>query len=344
MSDRRLTLFDVLCLGVNAIVGSGIYAFPGLLAAALGPASFLTFGLCGAIAAVIGLCFAEASGMFERSGGPYLYARAAFGGPLAGDLLACAIGWTCWAAAVLSWAAVARAIPPYLGQLWAPLGAGLAAPSAILISLLLGAINLFGVRPGAITTDLLTLAKLAPLVVLVGAALIIGPRWPHGPFAPAGLAPLPAAAFTAFFAFQGFEVVPVPAGETAHPRRNAPIAVLGSLLLATLLYMLVQWTAVASTPTVAGSSQPLAEMGRALLGGPGARLVSSAAVISMLGFWRWPGRATSSRSLPTASFPRCWRAVTRAGRRLTSPSSSPPSSPPCSSCSSTSPAWSTSRC
>jgi basic amino acid/polyamine antiporter, APA family len=281
---RQLSLFDVLCLGVNAIVGSGIYAFPGLLASSLGPASFLAFGLCGLIAAIIGLCFAEASGMFERSGGPYLYARAAFGGPLVGDLLAYAIGWTCWAAAVLSWAAVARAIPPYLGQLWAPLGSSLAGPSAVLISLLLGAINLLGVRPGAITTDLLTLAKLAPLAILVGAALFVGPRWPAGPIAPAGLGPLPAAAFTAFFAFQGFEVVPVPAGETAHPRRNAPIAVLTSLLVATLLYMLVQWTAVASTPTVAGSSQPLAEMGRSLLGSVGARLVSSAAVISMLGF------------------------------------------------------------
>ena len=69
--QRVLSLFDVLCLGVNAIVGSGIYAFPGLLAARLGPASFLAFGLCGLIAAVIGLCFAEAAGMFERSGGPY---------------------------------------------------------------------------------------------------------------------------------------------------------------------------------------------------------------------------------------------------------------------------------
>jgi amino acid transporter len=275
---RVLSLFDVLCLGVNAIVGSGIYAFPGQLAALLGPAAFLAFGLCGVIATLVGLCFAEAAGMFDRSGGPYVYARAAFGGPT-GYL----VGWACWAAALLSWAAVARAIPPYLGQLWPALGQGLPATTiAAALVLVLGAVNFVGVRPGALTTDLLTVAKLLPLFVLVVAGLFR--RTVRGPFAPHGLRRLPRAAFSAFFAFQGFEVVPVPAGETANPRRDAPIAVLGSLLGSTLLYMAVQHVAGATTPSLAGAKQPLAEMGRALLGALGSEMVAVAAVISMLGF------------------------------------------------------------
>jgi amino acid transporter len=277
-----LSLFDVLCLGVNAIVGSGIYAFPGLLAGLLGPASFLAFALCGAIAAVIGLCFAEAAGRFDRSGGPYLYARAALGGPI-GFL----VGWSCWCAAILSWAAVARAIPPYLAPLAPELGRGLAATViAAAIVIALGAINVLGLRPGAVTTDLLTVAKLVPLCVLVGAGLARGRVWPAGRFAPHGLRALPRAAFKAFFAFQGFEVVPVPAGETADPRRNAPIAVLGSLAGATLLYMAVQWIATASTPAelLADAKQPLAVIGRALLGEAGGLLVAVAGVVSMLGF------------------------------------------------------------
>jgi basic amino acid/polyamine antiporter, APA family len=279
VSGRTLTLFDVLCLGVNAIVGSGIYAFPGQLAGLLGPASFLAFGLCGLIAALIGLCFAEAAARFDRSGGPYVYARAAFGA-VPGYL----IGWTCWAAALLSWAAVARAIPPYLGQLWPAAGEGwgstLAATGIVFV---LGGINFFGIRPGALTTDVLTIAKLLPLFVLVGAGLLRrgGPR---GPFAPHGLSKLPRAAFKAFFAFQGFEVVPVPAGETANPRRNAPLAVLGSLAGSTILYMVIQHVAVATTPTLADATQPLAEMGRVLLGAVGSEMVAAAAVISMLGF------------------------------------------------------------
>jgi len=279
-STSRLSLFDVLCLGVNAIVGSGIYMFPGNLAALLGPASFLAFGLAGLIAALIGLCFAEAAGMFERSGGPYVYAESAFG-----SAVGYWIGWTCWVAALFSWAAVASGIAPYLGQLWPAVASG--APAKLLALVIIGSlsvVNLYGARPGAIATDIMTVVKLLPLGVLVVMGLVRGPRRPSGAFAPHGLRPLPRAAFTTFFAFQGFEVVPVPAGETANPRRNAPLAVLGSLVGSTVLYMLVQWVAVTTTPSLAGSKQPLAAMGSALLGGAGSQMVSAAAVISMLGF------------------------------------------------------------
>jgi basic amino acid/polyamine antiporter, APA family len=277
---RQLSLFDVVCLGVNAIVGAGIYVFPGSLAMLLGPVSFFAFGLCGVVAALVGLCFAEAAGMFDRSGGPYLYARAALG-----QSVGYLVGWTCWVAAVLSWAAVARAIPPYLSRLWPAMDhSSLELAVPILIVVTLGGVNVLGLKPGAILTDFLTVAKLLPLLLLVGLGTVRQRRSLITPLAPHGLGSLPKAAFSVFFAYQGFEVVPVPAGETAHPRRNAPAAVLGSLGISTLLYMLIQWMAVATTPGLAGSDQPLAEMGLVLLGQLGASLVAIAAVISMLGF------------------------------------------------------------
>lgn len=278
-AKHSLSGFDVLCLGVNAIVGSGIYAFPGMLARELGPASILAFAVCGVMSVLVGLCFAEAAGMFERSGGPYLYAESAFG-PLVGYL----VGWSCWVAAVMSWAAVVRAIPPYLGRILPALSDGLGA-TALAASLCvgLGLINFRGVKPGAYTTDILTAAKLVPLLALVAAGFL-SPLPERGPFAPHGLEPLPPAALAAFFAFQGFEVVPVPAGETQNPRRAVPVAVLGSICGATLLYIAVQWTATTSTPGLAGSKQPLSLMGEHLLGTFGGHMVAAAAVISMLGF------------------------------------------------------------
>jgi len=279
-SSKQLSLFDVLCLGTNAIVGSGIYLFPGTLAGQLGPASPLAFGLCGVLCCVIGLCFVEAAGMFRRSGGPYVYAEAAFG-PVIGYL----VGWTCWGAAVLSWAAVASAIPPYLGHLLpSSLSAMAALVVAVGITLTLGAINYVGVKPGAYTLDLLTVVKLIPLVVLLVLGLSSMDADRFVPMAPHGLSALPQAAYLAMFAFQGFEVVPVPAGETRNPQRNAPVALLGSLLVATMLYMGIQLAAVGSTPGLAGAEEPLALMGATLLGEAGARLVASAAVISMVGF------------------------------------------------------------
>jgi basic amino acid/polyamine antiporter, APA family len=275
-----LSLFDILCLGVNAIVGSGIYAFPGKLAAMLGPVSFLAFGLCGLVSSLIGLCFAEAASRFDRSGGPYIYAKASLG-----NLLGYLTGWTCWAAAILSWAAVARGLLPYLGHVFNVLAEAKAGLAAILaLTLLLGLLNILGIKPGAWATNIFTIAKLSPLLLLV----IVGPFFRRkeltSPIAPRGFSSLPRAAFMTFFAFQGFEVVPVPAGDTANPRRNAPIAVLGSLFASTLLYMAIQWIAVTTTPSLPHANQPLAEVGQALLGEWGGQLIAFGAMISMIGF------------------------------------------------------------
>jgi amino acid transporter len=280
MARGPLSLVDLLCLGVNAIVGSGIYAFPGLLAEMLGPASFLAFAACGLVSLFVALCFAETASMFERSGGPYVYADAAFGRGV-GYL----VGWTCWAAAVVSWAAVTRALLPYLGHLVASLRSRHASTAvAALLTIALGAVNYAGIKPGAYTADLLTVAKLLPLIVLAAGGLWTGEISRFRPFAPRGLSALPRATLLSFFAFQGFEVVPVPAAESTDPRRNVPIAVLGSLIGSTVFYMIIQVAAIASTPNLAGTMEPLAEMGTTIFGQLGGQLVSAAAVVSMLGF------------------------------------------------------------
>lgn len=277
---KQLTLFDLICLGVNAIVGSGIYAFPGQLAQLLGAASFVAFAACGVMSLIVGLCFAEAASGTARSGGPYVYAREAFGGTVG-----FAVGWSCWAAALLSWAAVANALVPYLGHLVPALGEGRFGTMAVMaVTLLLGAINYFGVKPGAYLTDFLTLAKLLPLVVLTVAGFSHYDSALVAASSAVDWSALPQASFLAFFAYQGFEVVPVPAGDSANPTRNAPLAVVGSVLGATLLYIAVQVAAVGSTPDLAGAKEPLALMGAAVLGAMGSKIVASAALISMLGF------------------------------------------------------------
>lgn len=85
---RSLTKLDLTCIGINLVVGSSIFLFPGQLAALLGPASALAFAMVGAMRIPVGRCFAKAATRFDRAGGAYLYARAAFG-PRAGF----AVGW-----------------------------------------------------------------------------------------------------------------------------------------------------------------------------------------------------------------------------------------------------------
>jgi amino acid transporter len=299
---RSLGLFSVLCIGVNAIVGSGIYRLPGRLGHHLGPASWIAFALVGVMLITVGLCFAEAAGMFEATGGPCVYAREAFGMPVGFG-----VGWMAWVTSVTSWGAVANAIPGYLAKFVPAVGEGGAPKMVVLVVIAgLGIINFIGVRPGAFTTNVFTVAKLVPLLVFVGAGLafvswhnvaLLPPTAAlHAPSENGNLsAALGAAMFAALFPLQGFESAPVPAGETTNPRRNVPIAVVGSLFGCTLFYVLIQLVAYGVHPEIATSAlgtkpaepwstRPLAEAAATFLGDKGGTFLALGAVISMVGY------------------------------------------------------------
>jgi len=203
---RLLTRFDLLCLGVNAVVGSSIFLFPGRLAGHLGAASPLAYALTAALLAPVALCFAEASSKHDRAGGPALYAQTEFG-PDCGF----AIGWLCWITMIVSWAAVANGIASYIP--WAAGRPGAGKAVACLAIAGFGALNWRGVRLGAWTTDFFTVAKLIPIALIALAGLRALPAWRPGAAPAAGWSgPISAACFLAYFAFQGFETVPVTAG------------------------------------------------------------------------------------------------------------------------------------
>src|SRR5207244_372365 len=141
--------------------------------------------------------------------------------------------------------------------------------------------------PGAWTSDALSIAKLLPLLALVGVGLFfVEPaRFAAAP-APspgehAGLLP---AAMAGLFACTGFEFIGVPAGETRDPARAVPLALLGSLGGAVLLYALVQVVAVGATPDLGGAHPALVATARAIAGGPGATVLIVGALVSTFGF------------------------------------------------------------
>jgi APA family basic amino acid/polyamine antiporter len=297
---RALGLFSVLCIGINAIVGSGIFRLPGRVAHYLDGGAWIAFGLVGLLLIAVGLCFAEMSGMFDASGGPYVYAREAFG-----KGTAFVIGWMAWVTMVLSWAAVANAVTGYAAEI-VPI-AGEPIPRRLIVAALIvvpGVLNYFGVKPGAYATNTFTIAKLVPL----GAFVIFG--LPHidwsnvsaTPPADAGFAALGSAMFAALFAVQGFEVAPVPAGETANPRRNVPIAVIGSLIGCAIFYVLIMIVAVGTAPEIASNApagaenpwsvRPLADAARHFWGPGGGTFMAVGMAISVSGFCIGSGLAT----------------------------------------------------
>jgi amino acid transporter len=278
--NRQLGLLDITCIGVNAIVGSSIFLFPGRLSAFLGPASILAFGLTGLLLISVGLCFAEASTRFDRTGGPYLYAREAFG-----DWTGFSIGWLAWVAQMFSWAAVANAIAVYLGYFDPSWGSQTAVKGlAALVVTTMGIINYRGVKLGAWTSDFFTAAKLIPLLLFILLGLPKMSAANFTPLAPNGWAPMGQACFLAYFAFQGFEYIPVPAGEARNPAKAVPIALIACLLISSVLYMSIQAVAVGVLPNLSTSERPLAEAAALVMGPAGAVLMVVGSVLSTTGY------------------------------------------------------------
>jgi APA family basic amino acid/polyamine antiporter len=283
---RRLGLLDCVAIGVNGIVGSGIYLLPGTMAARSGALSVLGLLACGVLCCLLSLCFAEAGSMFDRNGGPYLYARAAFG-----RVPGFAVGWLAFISSLLGFAAVSSGLGEAARQVgWEPLAAlaPWVTPAAIAI---FGLLNYLGVRAGATTVDALSLLKILPLVLLA----VLGIGWWRGEALAAVVGPAPAdsggwlkavaaSAFLSLFMMSGFEFAAVPAGEVREPERLVPRALVGSVLATTLLYAFLLLAALCAVPGLASSSEPLAALAGELLGAPGRWLLQAAALVSMLAF------------------------------------------------------------
>jgi basic amino acid/polyamine antiporter, APA family len=275
---RVLTEFDITCIGVNAIVGSGIYLFPGKLSASLGAGSIVAWIVTGALCLPLALSFAALGALEERTGGPVRYAELAFGRGAS-----FVVGWSAWVTSVVSWAAVASAVPGYLGVFAPSLEQGaLARAVAAAIVVSFAALNVVGAKPSARVTVALTIGKLVPLALFVMLGLLSLRAAAFEELPASGFGELPKMALITMFAYQGFEVVGVPAGEVKEPRRAVPRAVVLSMLATTLLYVLVQvvFVGVGGKPT----SAPLPDAARSFLGAGGAALLGAGGLVSMLGY------------------------------------------------------------
>jgi basic amino acid/polyamine antiporter, APA family len=271
---RELSLLDTVGIGINGIVGSGIYLLVAPLAKAGGGASVAGVLACGALCVLIALCFAEVGSMYDESGGPYVYARDAFGKPLG-----FAVGWLGMSVGVLGLAAVSSGFAGALARFW-PAASTARAPIACGIIILFGAINLKGVKAGGRASTSLSLLKIGPLILVALAGLRFVPHAAMS-FNLHGIAQ---AAFLSVFMMSGFEYAAVPAGEVKDAKRTVPIAVVGSIAGAATLYAVLQLVSLGALPDLANTAQPLPDVAARALGSWGATLLGLTALVSMLGF------------------------------------------------------------
>jgi len=276
---RAIRRWDLVALAINGIIGAGIFGVPSEIFRRIGAWSLFAFVACAAVVTLIILCFAEVSSRFTGTGGPYLYAREAFG-PIVGF----EVGWLLWVARLTAFAANSNLLVSYLGFLWPEAGSPVAR-AVIIGSIVLGlmTVNLAGVRNATLVGNLITVAKLVPLLLFVVAGLFFIVPEGYSLAVTPSFGEFSAAVLLLIYAFTGFEMATISAGETRDPRADLPRALLTAIGVVAVLYFLVQLVAIGTLPGLADSSRPLADAGSRFLGPIGGIIITAGAVISTLG-------------------------------------------------------------
>ncbi|MDX2061378.1 MAG: APC family permease, partial [Gemmatimonadales bacterium] len=263
---------------INVIIGSSIFVFPATVAAALGSAGILAYLVAALAMGLIALCFAESGSRVTTAGGAYAYVETAFG-PFA----AWVVGLLIYLGVQLIASAVVGSVfIRSLSVLIPAVGEG--APRVALLLAIFGgfaAINIRGgARLGAKVVEGVTIAKLAPLVILVAVGLVaFRPefvRWETIPPA----ADIGRMAMRLLYLFAGLEAVLAVSGELKNPSRTVPLGGLGGLGVATAIYLGVQFAAqgLLGPELPSHDKAPLADAAATVLGNPGRTLILLGAV------------------------------------------------------------------
>ena len=276
---RGIRRWDLVAITINGIIGAGIFGLPSKVYALIGTYSLLAFAACTIVVVLIILCFAEVSSRFEDTGGPYIYAQSALGPTVAFE-----VGWLIWLARLTAFGANCNLLVNYLTYFWPSANQpGFRATIIVGVVVVLTAINLIGIRQAAMVSNVFTIGKLIPILIFIAtglfflnpAAFEFGPAPSNGPFSQSVL--------LLVYAFTGFEMATIPAGEVRNPRKNLPHALLMAIAVVGFLYILIQVVCVGTLPELAQSQKPLADAGVRFLGVAGGAIISAGAVISITG-------------------------------------------------------------
>lgn len=262
---RTLGPWNLVALGIGAIIGAGLFSLTGIAAAEnAGPAVTLSFVLAAVGCAFAGLCYAEFASMIPIAGSAYAYSYATMG-----ELMAWIIGWdlvleyAVGAATVgISWSGYFVSLlhgwdinlpPQLIASPWQPvklptgeLVHGIINLPAALIVLLVSLVLIRGTQESAILNAILVILKIAVVLVFIaiGYSYINPTNYtpyipePTGIFGEFGYTGILKGAAVVFFAFIGFDAVSTAAQEAKNPQRDMPIGIIGSLIVCTILYVL----------------------------------------------------------------------------------------------------------
>ncbi|MDL5512268.1 APC family permease [Arenibacter sp. M-2] len=278
---RNIGIWGLSANLINIMIGAGIFVLPSIVAAGLGSASVLAYLFCGLLISLVMLCFAEIGSKITDTGGAYAYIEGAFGkyfGFIAAVLFL--------VATISADAAVANTIVDIMGSI-NPFFKGGIINTVFFLCLFsgLGYINVIGVKEGIRLVKLITISKIAPLMVLIFLAWsevdIVNLVWDFTPT----VMDVGEVSLILFFAFQGAESGLSVSGEVRKPNKTIPRAIMISITVVLLIYIMIQTAAqgVLGETLASFKENPLGEVASKIFGPIGFTLITIGAVVSMFG-------------------------------------------------------------
>jgi len=276
---RGIRRWDLVAITINGIIGAGIFGLPAKVYSLIGTYSLIAFVVCAFVVALIILCFAEVSSRFEETGGPYLYSRVVFGATIAFE-----IGWLIWLARLTAFAANCNLMVNYLSYFWPSATSSFWRPTIIVVVVgVLTLINLIGVREATLVSNGFTIGKLVPMLMFVIAGIFFLNRAAYTFGTPPTTGAFSQSVLLLIYAFTGFEMAVIPAGEAQNPQTHLPRALLIALGVVASIYIMIQIVCVGTLPELAQSTKPLADAASHFLGTTGGAIISAGAIISITG-------------------------------------------------------------
>ncbi len=264
--SRNLGFFDATMIGVGAMIGAGIFVLTGLAIGRAGPAALLAFGLNGIVTLFTALSYAELASSIPEAGGGYAFVK-----KVMPNWVAFISGWMLWFAYVVACSLYARGFGSYLLEFLSDYAPGLATvlrstlgdtgtavALTVLIALAFLGLNIIGTHATGKAENIITVAKIAILAVFIGFGLVAVVTSPgivssnFSPFQPTGFTGVLAAMGLIFIAFEGYDLIATVSEEVKDPRRTIPRAILASLGITIVIYMLVVFVTLAAVPSAGG--------------------------------------------------------------------------------------------
>ncbi|MFP9193596.1 APC family permease [Natronosalvus vescus] len=288
--ERTIGLAGGLSIGVGTMIGAGIFVFPGLAAGRAGPAAAASFAIGAVIALLVALPTAELATAMPRSGGGYYFISRGMGA-----VFGAIVGISLWLGLVFASAFYLVGLGEYAVATLAEAGVAVGGGSmvvalGIVVGIGLTAMSMTGTENTAalqnvVVGTLLLLLSVFLFYGLLDAVGVFGRETVPEQFAPAGYVPIMTTAALVFTSYLGFAQVATVAGEITDPGRNLPLAMVGSVVIVGVFYVLtifVATSAIGSDALEAAGETAIVEVAREFFGLPGAVAILLAGLLATL--------------------------------------------------------------